>query len=142
MEIRTIRGVFMIWIGKTGIYEIKSPLFPWNVVLYCMPWILVNCYFLKLCFWTIKNCKFQRNVLMQMKRRRKLLQKFWEKKMQWKIFQIQNLQTDLEAKRMYRFSWKKNHFNDILTLNIVNFRDHLLIIWNTLFNFLTELLMQ
>ena len=47
--------------------------------------------------------------------------------MQWKIFQIQNLQTDLEAKRMYRFSWKKNHFNDILTLNIVNFRDHLLI---------------
>ena len=33
MEIRTIRGVFMILIGKTGIYEIISPLFSSNVVL-------------------------------------------------------------------------------------------------------------
>ena len=103
MEIRTIRGVFMIWIGKTGIYEIRRPLFLWNVVLYRMPWILVNSCFLKLCFWCIKNCKFQRNVLMQMKRRRKLFKNFEKKKMKLKIF----LQLFLVISRLFfRICWK------------------------------------
>ena len=50
----------MIWIGKMGIYEIKSPLFPWNVVLYCMPWNLVNWY-----FWNCASEELKLQILKQ-----------------------------------------------------------------------------